>query len=203
LRIENAQAGVRNRAVGDDLAGALREVRRLDVLVEGLLALARAEREVASPQTVDVALVARERQRVWVPPAAERKVDVEVDVPIELEALATPGHLEQVLDNLISNALDVSPEGGRIDVHADRNNGWVEVHVADRGPGMSEEQRRRATDRFWRAPDGKRGGSGLGLAIVHRLVEADGGTLDLREAPTGGLDVVVRLRTADGTSEQP
>jgi signal transduction histidine kinase len=60
---------------------------------------------------------------------------------------------------------------------------------------MTAEQRARAFDRFWRAgPPGQ--GTGLGLAIVHRLVTADGGSIELREAPGGGLDAAIRLRAA-------
>jgi signal transduction histidine kinase len=70
----------------------------------------------------------------------------------------------------------------------------VELHVRDEGPGMSVEQRARAFDRFWRAGSGGRG-SGLGLAIVQKLVEADGGSVELAEAPGGGLDAVIRFRS--------
>jgi signal transduction histidine kinase len=70
-----------------------------------------------------------------------------------------------------------------------------ELHVIDQGPGLSEEERERAFDRFWRG--GKSGtGSGLGLAIVKRLIETDGGTVELRAAPGGGLDAAIRLHTA-------
>ena len=58
---------------------------------------------------------------------------------------------------------------------------------------MTEEQRARAFDRFWRAGSGP-GGSGLGLAIVRKLVEADGGEVELRAGPQRGTDAVVRLR---------
>jgi signal transduction histidine kinase len=70
---------------------------------------------------------------------------------------------------------------------------WVELHVADEGPGLTPEQRERAFDRFWR---GGPSGSGLGLAIVARLVGVDGGTAELRDASGGGIDAVVRLRRA-------
>ena len=70
-----------------------------------------------------------------------------------------------------------------------------ELHVIDEGPGMSAEERERAFDRFWRS--GEAGtGSGLGLAIVKRLVEIDGGTVELRAAPEGGLDAVIQLHPA-------
>ncbi len=60
---------------------------------------------------------------------------------------------------------------------------------------MTAEQKARAFDRFWRAGSGS-GGSGLGLAIARRLVEVDGGTIELRDAPGGGLEAVVRLPAA-------
>jgi signal transduction histidine kinase len=69
---------------------------------------------------------------------------------------------------------------------------------------MTEEERRRALERFWRgAPGG--GGTGIGLAIASRLVTADGGELRLDEAPAGGLDAVVRLPASrrDGTLTRP
>jgi signal transduction histidine kinase len=62
--------------------------------------------------------------------------------------------------------------------------------VVDQGPGLSEAERQRAFDRFWRAGTGP--GSGLGLAISKRLVELDGGTIELRAAAGGGIDAVVR-----------
>ena len=67
----------------------------------------------------------------------------------------------------------------------------IELGVTDEGPGLTAEQRARAFDRFWRAGTGG-GGSGLGLAIARRLVEADGGTIELRDAAGGGLEAVVR-----------
>ena len=75
----------------------------------------------------------------------------------------------------------------------------VEVSVLDRGPGLDDDSRRRAFDRFWRAPDAQPGGTGLGLAIVRQLAEASGGTSRLRRADGGGLAAEVALPAADGT----
>ena len=100
-----------------------------------------------------------------------------------------------MLDNLLSNALEVSPPGSTIRLAAAREGSRVELHVVDEGPGLTPEQRERAFDRFWRGGSGE-GGSGLGLAIVARLVAADGGDVELRAAVPRGIDAVVRLPAA-------
>ena len=116
-------------------------------------------------------------------------------------AFVTPGSVEQILDNLISNALAVSRSGQTITIEGGRLGPEVTLHVRDEGPGMTAEQRSRAFDRFWRA--GAPGsGTGLGLAIVHRLVTADGGTIELREAARAGLDVVITLPAAGPSSSR-
>jgi len=103
--------------------------------------------------------------------------------------------VEQVLDNFLSNALEVSPTGATIRVTAGRDDdGRVALHVVDQGPGMTDEQRARAFDRFWRGRSGD--GSGLGLAIVRRLVEADGGEVELRAATPQGIDAVAHFPAA-------
>lgn len=169
-----------------DLERALEEVERLSRLVDGLLALARAE--VSPPERVDLAALVNERAEAWSTLTAERRVRLEIAV--EGKVLAGRDRLTQALENLLANALAVSPEGGSITITA-RAGG---LHVIDQGPGMTEVERQRAFDRFWRG--GKSGaGSGLGLAIVKRLVETDGGSVELRQAPHGGLDAVIRLRT--------
>jgi signal transduction histidine kinase len=97
-----------------------------------------------------------------------------------------------VLDNLVENAVEVSPPGGTVTVAARAAPPWAELRVRDEGPGLDAEGRRRAFDRFWRGRGGE--GSGLGLAIVRRLVERDGGQVQLVPADGGGLEAIVRLR---------
>ena len=71
--------------------------------------------------------------------------------------------------------------------------------ATDQGPGMIAEQRERAFDRFWRAAPADEEGTGLGLAIVRQLADASGGEAELRPARGGGLDAVIRLRSAHHT----
>jgi signal transduction histidine kinase len=176
-----------------DRDAALREADRLRDLVGGLLALARADAGREPPERVDATAVLRERFEAWLPLADEQEVALVPQLDGPLAVRAAPGRLAQVLDNLLSNALEASPTGGTVSLSAVATPPWVEVHLVDEGPGLTPEQRARAFDRFWRAGSGG-GGSGLGLAIVGRLVEADEGEVELREAAGGGVDAVVRLR---------
>jgi signal transduction histidine kinase len=174
------------------LEGALSEVNRLSRLVDGLLVLARADATPSSPEPIGLRDLVEGRLDAWSDELEAREVTIEVDVPVSVRVLATPGSLEQVVDNLLSNALHVLGPGGRIAVEGLPSGAGVELHVRDTGPGMSAAQRARALDRFWRAgPAGT--GTGLGLAIVNRLVTADGGAVELGEAAGGGLDVTVTL----------
>ena len=109
--------------------------------------------------------------------------------------LVTADRLEQVIDNLIENAMDASPAGGTITIAASPAGGWTELHIIDTGPGLTDEERTRAFDRFWRKGSTS-GGSGIGLAIVARLVRADGGEVELRPARNRGIDAVIRLLPA-------
>ncbi len=174
---------LRLRLENGDQGGALTEVERLSRLVDGLLALSRAE--VSAPERVDLAAAVAERLDAWEPVASQRGVRLIADV--RGSALVGPDRLSQVLDNLLANAIAVAPAGTVVTVSGDADS----LHVRDSGPGMSEEERQRAFDRFW-SKGGS--GSGLGLPIAQRLAAADGGTVELHAGADGGLDVELRLR---------
>ena len=190
LRLENLEGHV-DADGRDSLELAVTEVDRLSRLVDGLLVLARADEGAATAEAISLADLVDERVDLWAALADEQGVTMVADAARPLMVRTTPGRLDQVLDNLIENALAVSPGGGTITVRAAAAPGGVELHVVDQGPGMSEEERVRAFDRFWRSERATADGTGLGLAIVRRLVESDGGTIELRAAAGGGLDVTV------------
>ncbi|MFC4071778.1 sensor histidine kinase [Actinoplanes subglobosus] len=194
LSLDNIADAARDPELREDVDQASAEVVRMSRLVNGLLALARAEGDVSAPERTSVGDIAAGRLDVWRAAADEKGVALELTgTPTWPDALITRGHLEQILDNLFANALEVSPAGGSIRVAAVRDGDRVTVTVADEGPGISPELRERAFDRFWRG-DSRPGGSGLGLAIVRQLVEDDGGRIRLDAATGGGLRVIIEFR---------
>jgi signal transduction histidine kinase len=194
LRLENLARDGDGRREGE-FEGALEELERLSALVDGLLTLARADRAASTPAELDVASGLGERVEAWSALAEEQQVRLVARVAGRLHALATPGRLEQVLDNLLANALEVAPAGSDIELTAARSGPWVEIRIRDRGPGMSSEEIAHAFDRFWRG-GADEAGFGLGLAIVQRLVHADGGEIELQAREGGGLEAILRLRAS-------
>ncbi|MFI9818946.1 sensor histidine kinase [Streptomyces sp. NPDC052013] len=206
LRLENLEPHVSARARGS-LDAALTETDRLARMVEGLLAMARLEERAATPAPVDIGEICAERHRSWAPMFAQRDVSLVLFAGSVGPVLAVPGAVEQILDNLLSNALRASPADSTVTIELrlhtparralrDSRPCRVDLHVTDEGPGMTAEQRARAFDRFWRAPGAPKGGTGLGLALVQRLAHASGGEASLHAAATGGLDAVISLPSA-------
>ncbi len=195
LRLETIEEGVAERD-RNDLEAAIAETTRLADLVDQLLVLARSEIGLTVTTAIDVGTAVRERGDLWRAAAEERGVAITVDVPSEpLEALAVEGCVEQVLDNYLANALTVSPPGGTIVMTARPAAETVELRVRDEGPGLPDEQKTHAFERFWRGSTGHPG-TGLGLSIVRTLAEASGGSASLQDSPSGGIDAVLILRQA-------
>ena len=191
---------LRLRLETGDHDAAIAEVDRLARLVSELLALARADAGQEPASEVDLARLAAARVDVWEPLATERGVRLVGPEAADVVVRAGPGRIEQVLDNLLSNALEAAPRGSSVFVRL----AGAELHVVDEGPGLSAEERAHAFDRFWRGRSGP--GSGLGLAIAKRLVELDAGEIALGEAASGGVDAVVRypaLRAARSRLRAP
>jgi signal transduction histidine kinase len=195
---------------GHELAGALDELARLSRLVDGLLTVARAENVVPVPTAVDVAEVTRERVVAWHPVADDRSIVLVATTAGSGSGLGSAlgvgrsaggpvlawigeGHLEQILDNLIANALDALHPGNLVRLTTSATAAGVRITVADNGPGMSAGDRERA---FLRFTTSSPNGTGLGLAIVHRLATSNGGTVRLDETPGGGLTVTLDFPAA-------
>jgi signal transduction histidine kinase len=199
LRLELLHDDVEPAAAGE-LESALDEIARLSRLVDGLLAMARAENTQPAPITVDLTQLVSERMAIWSPLAMERHIQL-LTRATQASVAATPGYLEQVLDNLLANALEVTPPHGQITVTIHQHHDRVQLEVIDSGPGMTPTQRDQAFRRFWTQPTDipsrdTTSSSGLGLAIVHRLITVDGGTIELSNTPGLGLTVQMELHAA-------
>jgi signal transduction histidine kinase len=182
-------------AAAAELADAQDEIARLSRLVDGLLAVARAESVTEQVVSINLIPAVAERVAAWQPVADSHGVklltqlDEQGTEHFPHVALGV-GHLEQLLDNLLANAIDAIHDGGTVTVAVANSAAGTSLTVADDGPGMCPEDRSRA---FLRFVSGSKNGTGLGLAIVHRIVTSNGGTARLAETPGGGLTVVLEF----------
>ena len=143
-------------------------------------------------------------------PAAEAKeirISTHIEAP-ESIVRADSERLQQVLWNLLANAVKFTPSGGKVDVYLERHGTLAEIRIEDTGPGVPAEFLPRIFERFSQA-DGsstrKHGGLGLGLAIVRHLVELHGGTVSAANRKEGGAMLTVHLPTVVSlrTSQEP
>ena len=163
-------------------------------LVEDLRQLALAESGQLSliPEPLDLGHLAGQTLDAFRPPAEARSIELSLAPADSLPLVrADPQRVQQVLDNLLSNALRYTPGGGRITVGLVRENGAVRVSVTDTGPGISAEALPNVFERFYRADQSRErlsdgGGSGLGLAVARSIVEAHSGRIGVHSLPGQG-----------------
>jgi len=170
------------------------EGTRMQSLVEDLLLLARIdEGRPLARGAVDLGRVIDES--VSAMRVIDRDHEFVLRCAADVEVCGDRLALRQVVDNLLGNVVAHTPPGTITSVSLGTDAGNAVVTIADDGPGMSQEERAHAFDRFWRADRGRArpGGAGLGLAIVAGLVRAQGGSLDLVTAPGHGATFTIRL----------
>ena len=168
-------------------------VARLQRTLSQLLTLSQVEGEGAfsrnGGRVADAHEVARLAMRDAAPDAPERIV---LDSDANGAELALPQALAvTALRNLLDNALRHSPAENSVRLEIRRSPESISFHVFDRGPGLSDKELARATQRFWRRGSGR--GSGLGLSIVAAIAERFGGSFELRQRPEGGLEAKLTL----------
>ncbi len=162
-----------------------RNAARLHELVEDLLDLSRIEsREFKlTLEKVSIHQAVSQVVSLFRSRSSTKKMKLVVDVSDELpRALADRRGLDQVVSNLVDNALKYGADGGTVTVRAAREDGFVRVSVEDEGPGIEPRHLSRLFERFYRVDAGRSravGGTGLGLSIVKHLVEAMGGKVQV------------------------
>ena len=192
LRLENLQAALDDADDAAQVDLAIDEIARLSTLVSDLLQLARTDRH-DTPVPHDLTTTVADRVDTWNAAADIARIRLELHTEqSHLTVLAVPGAIEQILDNVLDNAIGIAPPDTTVTITVQAGTAQHTLTITDQGPGLSDEDKPRALRRFWRG-DTQRPGSGLGLAIAEGLARASGGTLTLHDGPTGGLQVDVDL----------
>ncbi len=177
-----------------------RNAGRLLVLVNDLLFVARIQSgqlELDLGGTVEVGALVAESVATAQPHAASGSVALRFSSgarPVRVRG--DRRRLAQVIDNLISNAIKFSPEGGAVDLNLERRDGIVVLEVADQGIGIAESEHEQLFERFFRARsalDRHIPGTGLGLYISKAIVEAHGGRIEARSVEGEGSAFVIEL----------
>jgi signal transduction histidine kinase len=192
------------RALGAIERNALAQTRLIDDLLDVSRAISGKLRLESRP--VDVGAAVRGAVETLTPALAAKRLELNLAVDPDLPPiLADPDRLQQIVWNILSNAIKFTPDGGRIEVRAARTDeAQIEIAIADTGPGIPPEFLPYVFDRFRQGDAGTRrryGGLGLGLAIVRQLVELHGGTVDAH-SDGDGTGATFRVRLPD-TSRAP
>jgi two-component system sensor histidine kinase BaeS len=177
------------------------EAGRLERLVHDLLDLARMNRSTfdVRREPLELGDAALEAVRRYEPLAQTLGVTLEARLDAPMQVLGDEDRVQQVIGNLVENALRVTPVGGGVRVCVER----AAVRVEDDGPGLEPEELARAFERFYlhsRYGKDRKVGTGLGLAIVKQLTEAMGGSVDVASEPGEGAAFTVRLTPTDAAS---
>ena len=176
------------------------EIDRMSSLVEELLELARLESGQAALHLTpfDLTELLVEVQESFLPRAKQARVHLSFEVEEEMPwILGEKQKLRQVVANLLDNALKFTPAGRQVKVSAASDDRYVDVIVADTGPGIAPEHVPHVFERFYKVERSRRDeGSGLGLAIAKHIVQAHGGYVDIKRREGEGTEFIVRLSRA-------
>ena len=184
-----------------------RNAERLGQLISDLLDISRIEAGKYKIEMRSLAMgsVARSVSKAVSEACRRRQVVFEVDIDPELRVRGDAGALEQVLVNLVENAVKYGPEGGTVELATVEQGAMVRIEIRDEGPGIAPAHRRRVFERFYRVDPGRSrhmGGTGLGLAIVKNLTEAMGGDVGVDPREPQGSCFWVRIAKAGESHDE-
>jgi signal transduction histidine kinase len=184
------------RAEVDELLDVLAgQSRRIDATVEQFLTYARPR--PLAPRPIDLGRLVAEVAETTRALAASRGLTLEVDSSVTGEVTLDPDQIRPALDNLLRNAVEATPAGGRVTLAARREGGGIVLEVSDTGAGIAPEHLPRIFDLYFTT---KTEGTGVGLAVTHQIVTAHGGSVDVESSPGQGTRFFVRLPAAPAES---
>ncbi len=197
--VETLEAGaIEDEAVSMDFLGRIvGEVDRLTELVEDLLDLARLEagRTRMRYERVDPVELVRAGADRLRPQVERARLTLTVTHGEELKEIDVDRtRIEQVLINLVHNAIKFTPPGGEIRIDVRQESGWTTVRVADTGVGIAEDEQLRLFERFYKSDKARNtGGTGLGLAIAKHIVQAHSGEISVQSVAGEGATFIVSI----------
>jgi two-component system sensor histidine kinase QseC len=195
IHAQNAQQAQDEQERAEALEQLVVGVDRTTRVVTQLLTLARLEPSAQQLRLapLDLRALARETLAELTPLAIaqDQALTLEVDEQADCRLTGDAASLTTMLQNLVGNALEYTPHGGRIEVQLHGDAEQLILAVDDSGPGISTELRPQLFERFFRLGGGQ--GAGLGFSIVARIAELHGASVELLDSPLGGLRVLVRL----------
>ena len=187
------EGGAEGSLSGRDLSIVDEEITRLEQLVQGFLDFARPPEAVR--HSINLADVVTSTVNLVAPQAGRHGVSVTCDVSDDLPQVdADSGQLRQVVLNLLLNAIEATPSGGSVMIHAERHDEFGVLRVTDTGDGLPEELGDAIFEPF---VSSRETGIGLGLSICRRIVETHQGTITAQNCPAGGAAFTVRIPLSD------
>lgn len=159
----------------------LTETRRMSEMVHLLLQLSRVESvHRAEPECVNISRITEVVTAEFEQAARDNNITMDVNITPELQIRAHEAYIEEVINNLLENALKYTSEGGNVDLQLQRSSGKAVIHLNDTGIGFDQETKKHLFERFYRANQQdvqERPGSGLGLPLVKAIVDLYGGKI--------------------------
>ena len=170
--------------------------KRLSDLVGSILLLSKLENQSIETNRKLYRLDEQIRESILAMESAWIIKEIEFDVELDsVKYFGNEGLMRHVWDNLISNAIKFSPQGGGVKLRLAKNDRKIVFSIEDRGPGIPEEFKKRIFDKFYQLDNSrKQEGHGLGLPLVKRIVLLSGGTVEVSDTPGGGSCFVVTLQ---------
>ena len=171
--------------------------QRLATLVGSILLLSKLENQQIPTNQTAYRLDEQIRQSLVALEPAWAKKDIELDVELDrVTYLGNEPMVRHVWDNLISNAVKFSPQGGTVKLRLSKKTRKLKFTVEDQGPGLSEEAQKHIFDKFYQEDSShKQEGSGLGLSLAKRIVSIEKGQITAENIPEGGCRFTVTLQT--------
>ena len=174
------------------------EADRMTELIRDILAVSKLEAHDVEPELMEINMteLIADRIAAFEPRAAEAKVTLCNYAMNHVHVYADYGQMEEVVSNLISNAIRYNRKLGKVWINANNENGNMVLKVRDTGIGFDESEKQKIFNRFYRVDKGRSresGGTGLGLSIVKHIVNYYGGSIEVLSRPGNGSEFIVRI----------